>query len=78
MKQKTLSILTSTVPNNLQPVVLKNWLKSTLNINVGFEHFDLWKKEEIQRTSNECYYFKKSEMRWYKELQATSSDISFS
>lgn len=36
------------------------------------------KKEEIQRTSNECYYFKKSEMRWYKELQATSSDISFS
>lgn len=37
MKQKPLSILESTVLNNLHPVVLKNWFRSSLNINVDFQ-----------------------------------------
>lgn len=57
MKQKTLSVLDSTVPDNLQ-----NWFRSSLNINVDFEkNLDLWGKK-FQRTSKEYYYFK-SEMR---------------
>ena len=37
MKQKPLSILESTVPDNLHPVVLKNWLRNSLNVNADFE-----------------------------------------
>lgn len=71
MKQKTLSILESTVSDNLHPVVLKNWLRSSLNINVDFEkNLDSWEKK-FQRPSKEYYYFKKSEMRLYEELQVT-------
>lgn len=72
VKQKQLSILESIVPNNLHPVILKNWLRSSLNINVDFEQILICGgKKKFQRTSKECYYFQKSEMSWYEELQAT-------
>lgn len=71
MKQKPLGILESTMPDNLHTVVLKNWLRSPLNINVDFEqNMTCWKKK-FQRTGKERYYFKKSEIRWYEELQDT-------